>query len=104
MDHGMKMILLTEIIREEEGKYIAFCRELGLATCGKSFEEARKRIEESTGLVLNAATRKGEINALLKEKRIRIYNVGELVTHRRLAVRSESWITSHAHEIALGVA
>lgn len=99
-----RMIILTEIITEENGRYAAHSKELGLATCGNTFEEARRRIEAATVLVLNTATKKGEIDALLREKRIRVYSKDEIRMPRRLSVPPRSWVSSHEHRVAVGVA
>ena len=93
-------------IREvSDGVYSAFCEELGLATCGSTFEEAEKRIDKSIRLVLDTATKKNEIEELLREKNICLCfeaNETETVAMRPLkamTLRLDEWIKPYIHRV-----
>jgi len=98
-------IQLTHLIREEsEGKYSAFCKELGLATCAKSFEEAKRRLNKATLLVLNTATDKGEILGLLEEKGIPIYFGLKTNSPRsyNFNMTPKEWASPSFHKVLVG--
>jgi predicted RNase H-like HicB family nuclease len=65
-------ISLTLEIRREDGQFAAYCRELGTATCGDTFEEAHKNIVEAVTLDLNTLEDIGERERVFKERGIRI--------------------------------
>lgn len=66
-------VQLTHMIKDHgDGRYSGFCEELGLATCGKSLDETKRRLAKATAMVLSAATERGELLELLKEKGVAI--------------------------------
>ena len=71
-DEG-RYILLTHRIAEEDGRFSAFCDELGLATCADSFLEAQKRLEAAVTMVLKEAAKRGEFHTLLSDRNIDLY-------------------------------
>ena len=51
----MKLPRLTAVIEKEGTWYVATCPELGVASQGRSFEEAEAMIEEAVKLLLEEA-------------------------------------------------
>lgn len=105
MKKKMATIQLTQLIKEESnGEYSAFCKELGLATCAKSFEEAKRRISKATMMVLNTATEKGEISDLLREKDIPVYFKVKPDYNRiyNVRMRPQEWASPTLHRVLVG--
>lgn len=70
-----KYILLSERIeREKDGRFSAFCDELGIATFASSEKAASHRLQKAIGLLLNEATKQHEITPLLESRSIRMYS------------------------------
>jgi len=65
--------IVSQRIFEEDGEHVGICDELGLATCGKDFEDAKSRLASAILTVLNKATELGEIESLLAEKGISVH-------------------------------
>ena len=65
--------IISQRIFEEDGEYVAICDELGLATCGKDFEDAKSRLGTAITMVLNKATERGEVEEFLADKNITVY-------------------------------
>jgi len=78
-----KYILLTLEFRREDGQFAAYCRELGTATCGETFEEAHKNILEAVTLDLNTLEDIGERERVFKERGIKIQNKGKKMEEAR---------------------
>jgi predicted RNase H-like HicB family nuclease len=51
----MKLPRLTAVIEKEDTWYVATCPELGVASQGRSFEEAEAMIKEAVELLLEEA-------------------------------------------------
>jgi predicted RNase H-like HicB family nuclease len=51
----MKLPRLTAVIEKEDNWYVATCPELGVASQGRSFEEAEAMIQEAVELLLEEA-------------------------------------------------
>ncbi|MBI4653202.1 hypothetical protein HY750_03035 [Candidatus Kuenenbacteria bacterium] len=60
-------IKFTNQIRQEGKMFVAYCSELDISTCGKSLEEAKKNIVETTELFFEEAKKMGTLNDILKE-------------------------------------
>ncbi len=60
----MKLPKLTAVIEKEGSWYVATCPELGVASQGRSFEEAEAMIQEAVELLLEEAD-EAEINRRL---------------------------------------
>jgi len=58
--------------KEKDGRWTAECRELGTATFGNTFEEARELIAETIELHLDTLRKNGQIERFFKENGIRI--------------------------------
>ncbi len=88
-------IVLSERLFEEQGQYVGICDELGLATCGKDFMEAERRLHNAIHMVLNKATEKGDIEALLREKGIDVRTppTRQIHTFNQISLRSHEWLS-----------
>jgi predicted RNase H-like HicB family nuclease len=51
----MKLPKLTAVIEKEGNWYVATCPELGVASQGRSFEEAEEMVQEAVELLLEEA-------------------------------------------------
>lgn len=65
-------IKLTCVFKQEENVWTAECTELGTATFGKTFEEAKESIQEAVCLHLNTLEEVGERDRFFKENNIKI--------------------------------
>lgn len=66
-------VILTLGFRKESRRWTAQCFELGTATFGRSFEEAKERLVEAVLLHLNTLEDVGERERFFKEHNIKIY-------------------------------
>ena len=58
----MKIYEYTGVVWKEEEGYVSKCPELGVASCGESFEEAVKSLKEAVDLYLENAKELGIID------------------------------------------
>ena len=65
-------IVVTGIVEEEDGQYVAYCRELGTSTFGDSLESAFKNLEDAIGVHLDGLEKVGELAHFLRERNINI--------------------------------
>ena len=68
-----RLIILTIILRQEEGVWAAECKELGTATFGETFEEARENLKEAIEAHLNTLEDVGERERFFRENGIKVY-------------------------------
>src|SRR3990167_1541508 len=93
---GKYILLSARPGHEADGRYTAFCDELGIATCAMTEDAALDRLAGAIGHLLNIATERGDIIALLESKSIRLYSIelSKLGTVRRIGTDpAPSWIT-----------
>lgn len=62
-----KRLLLTAEVWKEGQMYTAYCRELDLATCGRTIEEAWQNLREAFQIFLEETSKKGTLPELLEE-------------------------------------
>ena len=72
---GKYILLSKRSVEEKDGRYSAFCDELGIGTCAETKDAAIKRVEAAALLILNKATESGDILGLLEDRGIRLYPV-----------------------------
>ena len=51
----MKTFEYTAVVWKEEGGFVSKCPELGVASCGDTFEEAVNNLKEAVGLYIENA-------------------------------------------------
>lgn len=86
-------ILLSErIIEEPNGLFSAFCDELGSATYGESYDKASERLQSANLLLLNEATRNGDLDGLLESRGILLHHFD-----RSTAMTPHRFEASEAH-------
>ncbi len=64
--HPKRLRLTGEVWREGR-MYTAYCRELDLASCGRTVEEAWKNLHEVFEIFLEETSKKGTLQELLEE-------------------------------------
>lgn len=89
-------IMLSHRIFQEDGQFVSVCDDLGLSSCGKTFDEAQDHLASAISLVLNAAEQRGETAKLLAERQIPIHNQGETPFRRfdDISLRPHEWLSS----------
>ena len=66
-------ILLTEVIEPEDDQFVAFCPELGTATCGDTVSEALSNLQEAIEVHLNGLEEIGDRQRVFEERGIEIF-------------------------------
>lgn len=64
----MRQIGFTSLIFKEGEAFVSFCPELGVASCGDSVDEARRRLTEAVRLFLEESHRMGTLQDILREE------------------------------------
>lgn len=62
-----KSLRLTAEVWKEGQMYMAYCRELDLASCGRTIEEAWANLKEVFEIFLEETSKKGTLKELLEE-------------------------------------
>lgn len=62
-----KTLRLTGEVWREGHMYVSYCRELDLASCGRTVEEAWKNLHEAFQIFLEETAKKGTLRELLEE-------------------------------------
>lgn len=71
---GRGYVVLTYKFRKLNGRWTAYCEELGTATFGRSLPEAEKRLKEAVFLHLNTLEEVGERERFFKEHNIEFHS------------------------------
>jgi len=66
-------IVLTVIFKPEDEVWTVECKELGTATFGDTFAEAKQNLEEAIVLHLNTLAKVDELERFFKEHGIKVY-------------------------------
>jgi predicted RNase H-like HicB family nuclease len=66
-------VVLTFLFKQEEDVWTAECKELGTATFGDTYEEAKRDLEEAVMLHLNTLEKVGERERFFKERDIEVF-------------------------------
>lgn len=64
----MRQIEFTSLIFKEGETFVSYCPELGVASCGDTVEEARRRLPEAVRLFLEESQRMGTLQDILREE------------------------------------
>lgn len=67
-----KYIELTVIIEPEDGQFTALCKELNVASCGNTFDEALRNVKDAIKVHLETLEEIGERARVFKERGISI--------------------------------
>jgi predicted RNase H-like HicB family nuclease len=62
-----KTLRLTGEVWREGRMYTAYCRELDIASCGRTVEEAWRNLHEAFEIFLEETAKKGTLHTLLEE-------------------------------------
>ncbi len=63
----VKELILTAVIRKEQGRYSSWCPELDVASQGDTMEEARTNLKEAVELHVETMVQEGEVMELLEK-------------------------------------
>ena len=64
----MHQIEFTSLIFKEGEAFVSYCPELGVASCGDTVDEARRRLMEAVRLFLEETERMGTLQEILREE------------------------------------
>ena len=64
----MHQIGFTSLIFKEGEAFVSYCPELGVASCGDTVDEARRRLMEAVRLFLEETERMGTLQEILREE------------------------------------
>lgn len=62
-----KELILTIVVRKEQGRYSSWCPELDVASQGDTVEEARQNLQEAVELHVDTMVENGDLNELLEK-------------------------------------
>ena len=97
-------IVVTYEFRKENRRWVAYCKELGTATFGRSIPEAEKRIKKATLLHLNTLEDVGERERFFKEHSIQYHPTRPTKNIRINApIRRETFYRPHVQRIPASV-
>ena len=65
---AMQQIEFTSLIFKEGETFVSSCPELGVASCGDTVDEARRRLSEAVRLFLEESQRMGTLQDILCEE------------------------------------
>ena len=63
----VKELIVTVVIKKEQGKYASWCPELDVASQGDTMEEARKNLQEAVELHVETMIKNGDVDELLEK-------------------------------------
>ena len=62
-----KELIVTVVIKKEQGKYTSWCPELDVASQGETLEEARMNLQEAVELHVETMIDNGDLQELLEK-------------------------------------
>lgn len=63
----VKELVLTVVVKKEEGGYSAWCPELDVASQGDNIEEAKKNLKEAVEVHVETMIEQGDLDLLLEK-------------------------------------
>ena len=66
-----RYIVVTYLIRPEDGQYASYCPELGTASCGDTIEEALDNIKDAVVLQIETLRDTGALDRFLADRGIK---------------------------------
>ncbi|MBI4980602.1 type II toxin-antitoxin system HicB family antitoxin [Candidatus Woesearchaeota archaeon] len=63
----VKELILTVVVRKEQGRYSSWCPELDVASQGDTIEEARQNLQEAVELHVEAMMENGDAEELMEK-------------------------------------
>jgi predicted RNase H-like HicB family nuclease len=85
---------LEMVIRQEGDQYSSWCPDLDIATCGDTAEEAAENLKDAIELYLDTLREEGELEAVFKERGIRIGPLDQPVVPR-------SFVTQYRQKVKI---
>lgn len=71
---GQKYVVLTGVAVREGEQFVSRCKELGVASCGDTPEEALDNLKDALEVYLSDLEETGEVRRVLKEKKVPLYD------------------------------
>ncbi len=65
-------LALLGVITKEDGQYVSFCPQLGVASCGDTVEEATTNLKDAVAAYVEALQETGELKGVLSERGLRV--------------------------------
>mgnify|MGYP001042935044 CR=1 FL=1 len=94
-------IILTFVFQEHRKHWEAYCKELGTATFGHSFRDAKEKLEDAVLCHLNTLEEVGERTRFFREHNIHFYR--EKIKCRETAVKApvdnKTYVQSHLQPV-----
>ena len=90
---------LTFEVAREGKHFVSRCRELGTASCGDTFDEALKNIEEATAEYLNAIERLGERPRIFQERGIVVRKTRPSTVRREFELHPGAFVGPYVTKI-----
>ena len=96
-------VILTMRVREEDGRYVSECTELGIASFGDTIDQAFEAIRDATALYLNTLEDEGERDRVFAEAGIDIFLGPPPIKGRpvHLTARPREYVSPETLPIAL---
>ena len=66
------IVTLTGIVEKEGDQYVSYCRELGVASCDDTIDEALINLDDAIQVHIDALVETGELLRVFRERNIRI--------------------------------
>ena len=93
-------IQLTMVLsKEDDGRWVGTCLELGTSNYGNTIEEAEKHLEESVQLHLRTLEELGESEKFFKENNIKIYSSEQKEMNLNIKVNPGVFIKPQFHHL-----
>lgn len=96
-------ILLTLRFSQEDSKYVGFCDDLGLASCGNTLEDAKSSLQEAIMLVLNRMTEMGEVQDYLEGRDVEVFQSAapgrSTKTFDHISLKNNEWLTTTSVQV-----
>lgn len=67
-----RYIVVTYLVKPEDGQYASFCPELGTASCGATIEEALEGIKDAVSLHIETMRDLGTLDGFLAKRGVEV--------------------------------
>lgn len=96
-----RQIELTIEIVAADGQWAARCVELGTATCGETYREAEKNIQEAIAADLNGLEEAGIVEKFFKERGIKVTEIKLARRPKKILFNETSYRSEATYSLAL---
>ncbi|MCY4366047.1 MAG: type II toxin-antitoxin system HicB family antitoxin [Chloroflexi bacterium] len=71
-DTSQGYVVLTGTVEPEDGMFVSYCPELGVASCGDTVEEALDNLGDALAVHINALEEIGELDRVFRENQLKV--------------------------------